>query len=90
MRGGCLAPRWYVFIDDDRSYLASPVMILPGGVERRFWSGRRIHDRLGHDCTYRRVVKAATEAFTLAALVDQGEERPITGLSFLAIHGELA
>ena len=30
MRGGCLAPRWYVFIDDDRSYSASPVMIRRG------------------------------------------------------------
>lgn len=40
--------------------------------------------------TYRRVVKAVTEAFTLAAYADQGREADHRPLFFLAIHGEVA
>ena len=65
---------WYVVIEDERTYAEGHVMMLPAYLSTNlFWVA---DPNFGFPTirTYRRVVKAATEAFTLAAYADQGRE----------------
>ena len=82
---------WYVVIDDEQTYAEGHVMMLPAYLSTNLvWVADPMIGLLTTS-TYRRVVKAATEAFTLAALVDQGKRgRSSASLFFLAINGELA